>query len=306
MNSRWLLFPMAIAFLCGCGQNIAYPFPEGSGKPNDTGNLKEITNSIGIKLVLIPKGTFVMGSPPDEVGSEDDERRHEVTIIRDYYLGAHEVTQAQYKKVMGKNPSHFQGDQVAERHPQTNRVVKDVDSSNHPVDSVSWEEAVEFCQRLSALPEEKKAGRVYRLPTEAEWEYGCRAGSKAAYGYGNNPDSLGDCAWYDKNSANKTHAIGIKKPNAWGLHDMHGNVWEWCSDWYGDDYYAKSPKDDPKGPLSGSDRVFRGGGWYTPAVICRSAYRSIIQNCLYSTPWGLRASQLSPLLTIRRLSSSRR
>ena len=273
MNSRCLLFSMAIAFLCGCAQDIAYPFPEGSGKPNDAGNLKEITNSVGMKLVLIPKGRFLMGSPPDEVGLDDSERRHEVTISRDYYLGVHEVTQAQYKKVMGKNPSHFQGDQVAERHPQTNRVVKDVDSSNHPVESVSWDEAVEFCQRLSALPEEKKAGRVYRLPTEAEWEYACRAGSQTVYGYGNNAESLGEYAWHDGNSGNKTHSVGQKKPNAWGLHDMHGNAWEWCSDWFGADYYTQSPKDDPKGPLSGSLRVYRGGCWRFPAGFCRSASR---------------------------------
>jgi len=273
MNSRCLLFSMAIAFLCGCAQDIAYPFPEGSGKPNDAGNLKEITNSVGMKLVLIPKGRFLMGSPPDEVGSHDSKRRHEVTISRDYYLGVHEVTQAQYKKVMGKNPSYFQGDQVAERHPQTNRVVKDVDSSNHPVESVSWDEAVEFCQRLSALPEEKKAGRVYRLPTEAEWEYACRAGSQTVYGYGNNAESLGEYAWYDGNSGSKTHSVGQKKPNAWGLHDMHGNAWEWCSDWFGADYYTQSPKDDPKGPLSGSFRVLRGGSWLNPAGFCRSAHR---------------------------------
>ncbi|MFM7842603.1 MAG: formylglycine-generating enzyme family protein, partial [Planctomycetota bacterium] len=138
---------------------------------------KEITNSMGMKLVLIPKGKFLMGSPPTEAERGTDEQQHEVTISRDYYLGAYEVTQGQYMKVMGKNPSYFQGEKVAERHPTTGRVVKDVDSSNFPVEQVSWEEAVEFCRRLSALPEEKKSGRVYRLPTEAEWEYGCRAGS---------------------------------------------------------------------------------------------------------------------------------
>jgi formylglycine-generating enzyme required for sulfatase activity len=197
-----------------------------------------------------------------------------VTISRDYYMGAHEVTQAQYKKVMGKNPSYFQGDKVAIRHPQTNRVVKDVDSSNHPVEAVSWSEAVEFCERLSALPEEKKAGRVYRLPTEAQWEYACRAGSTTAYGCGNDDRSLGDHAWYRQNSNNLTHAVGQKKPNAWGLYDMHGNVWEWCSDWYDQNYYTQSPKDNPQGPDMGSLRVFRGGCWYFPAVNCRSAFRN--------------------------------
>jgi formylglycine-generating enzyme required for sulfatase activity len=240
--------------------------------PDVPGNQpKVLTNSIDMKLVLIPKGTFMMGSPPDEKGSEDDERRHEVTISRDYHLGMHEVTQAQYTKIMGKNPSHFQGDAVAERHPETGRVVKDVDTANHPVEQVSWEDAVEFCQRLSALPEEKKAGRVYRLPTEAEWEYACRAGSQMAYSFGSDEKSLVNFGWYDSNSKEKTHAVGLKKANAWGLYDMHGNVWEWCADWYGE--YPKGSATDPRSPEAGSYRVVRGGSWDSDAVNCRSADR---------------------------------
>lgn len=232
---------------------------------------KTITNSIGMKLVLIPKGTFLMGSPPSEEGSGDDERQHEVTLTKDYYLGAFEVTQAQYKKVMGENPSHFQGDKVAERHPKTGRVVKDVDSSNHPVDEVSWQDAVAFCRKLSALPEERRAGRVYRLPTEAQWEYACRAGSKTAYSFGESSKSLGDYAWFDDNSGDKTHPVGKKKPNAWGLYDMHGNVWEWCSDWYA--AYPRGSATDPAGPSSGSLRVNRGGSWINDSEDCRSASR---------------------------------
>ncbi len=133
---------------------------------------KEIANSIGIKLVLIPKGTFMMGSPKTEEGRVQDETQHQVTISKDYYLGVTEVTQGQYEKVMGTNPSNFQGKKI------------EGSSSNHPVDKVSWEDAVEFCQKLSELPEEKAAGRVYRLPTEAEWEYACRAGRKTAYTFG--------------------------------------------------------------------------------------------------------------------------
>jgi formylglycine-generating enzyme required for sulfatase activity len=233
---------------------------------------KVLTNSIDMKLVLIPKGTFMMGSPPDEKGSEENERRHEVTISRDYHLGMHEVTQAQYKKIMGKNPSNFQGDAVAERHPGTNRVVKDVDSANHPVEQVSWEDAVEFCQRLSALPEEKKAGRVYRLPSEAEWEYACRAGSQTAYSFGSDEKSLVNFGWYGRNSKEMTHAVGLKKANAWGLYDMHGNVWEWCADRYGE--YPKGSATDPRGPEAGSSRVRRGGSWLNGAVYCRSAFRN--------------------------------
>ena len=230
---------------------------------------KTITNSIGMKLVLIPAGTFTMGSPPSEEGF-NDERQHEVTLTQDYYLGAFEVTQAQYEKVMGINPSYFEWYEVVERHPKTGRVVND-DSSNHPVEMVSWEDAVEFCDKLSALPEEKRAGRVYRLPTEAEWEYACRAGSKTAYSFGESRRSLGDYAWFDDNSGDKTHPVGKKKPNAWGLYDMHGNVWEWCSDWYDD--YPRGNATDPMGPRTDSFRVIRGGSWRIEAAHCRSANR---------------------------------
>ena len=221
---------------------------------------KEITNSIGMKLVLIPKGTFMMGSPIEEEGAENDEKQHQVTIGKDYYLGVTEVTQGQYEKVMGTNPSYFQ-----------KRVIRKSDSSMYPVEQVSWEDAVEFCKKLSDLPEEKKAGRVYRLPTEAEWEYACRAGSKAAYSFGANSKTLGDYAWFGENSGNQTHPVGEKKANAWGLYDMHGNVWEWCSDWYG--VYPKGSVSDPSGPSEGSIRVDRGGSWAYGAANCRSAYR---------------------------------
>ena len=240
------------------------------GSPAHAQPPRTTTNSIGMKLVLIPKGTFLMGSPPSERGSED-ERQHKVTITKDYYLSAFEVTQAQYEKVMGKNPSHFQGDRVAERHPETGRVVRDVDSANHPVDSVSYDDAVEFCKKLSELPDEKKVGRVYRLPTEAEWEYACRAGSKTALSIGESAKFLGDYAWFDANCKKQTHPVGEKKPNTWGLYDMRGNVWEWCSDWYGE--YPKGAVNNPIGPEQGSIRVFRGGSWFNLPAICRSAIR---------------------------------
>ncbi len=258
---------------------------------------KEMANSIGMKLVLIPKGTFQMGSPPSEENSRDNEiqrdnkRQHEVTLTRDYYLGAFEVTQVQYEKVMGKNPSYFQGDNVAERHPQTGQRIKEVDSSNHPVEAVSWEDAVEFCLRLSELPEEKSAGRVYRLPTEAEWEYACRAGSTTAFSFGDEPDSLDDYAWFSNNSDFKTHPVGEKKPNAWGLYDMHGNVLEWCSDRYAE--YPKDTVSDPSGPREGVIRVNRGGSWLNEAAFCRSSRRGKFHPANRSGDFGFRVA-LSP------------
>jgi formylglycine-generating enzyme required for sulfatase activity len=252
---------------------------------------KEITNSIGMKLVLIPKGTFMMGSPVEVRIADATE--HEVTISKDYYLGVTEVTQGQYKQVMGTNPSHNQ-----------KRDIRMSDSSMYPVERVSWEDAVAFCKKLSELPEEKKAGRVYRLPTEAEWEYACRAGSKTAYSFGDSGRDLGNYAWFVNNSGSReldsdalwarlqdnpdyktiqeyedtiksagcaTHPVGEKKANAWGLYDMHGNVWEWCSDWYGE--YPKGAVSDPAGPREGSFRVYRGGCWRNRAAQCRSANR---------------------------------
>ena len=239
---------IVLSVLIGGGANLCEAQPP-----------KEIVNSIGIKLVLIPKGTFMMGSPASEQGRDDDETQHEVTISEDYYLGVFEVTQAQYEKVIGTNPSYFQRAKVADQ------------NADLPVESVSWDDAVEFCKRLSDLPEEKKAGRVYRLPTEAEWEFACRAGSTTAYSFGASSKSLGDYAWFGENSGRQTHPVGEKKANAWGLYDMHGNVWELCSDWYGE--YPKGAVSDPSGPNEGSDRVIRGGGWFNGAANFRSAFR---------------------------------
>ena len=170
-------------------------------------------------------------------------------ITKPFYVGAQEVTQAQYQQVMGTNPSHFQ-------------------NAQHPVDSVSWEDAVRFCEKLSALAEEKTAGHRYRLPTEAEWEYACRAGHTTRFSCGESDSSLGDYAWHRENSGLSPHAVGQKRPNAWGLYDMHGNVWEWCADWYEDDADRKVlPADDPTGPATGSDRVYRGGSLEPPTIV---------------------------------------
>lgn len=218
-------------------------------------------NSIGMALVLVPPGEFLMGSTPQQVVRLLDEGRrekdyewyldslpsespqHRVRITRPFYLGLCEVTQAEYQRVMGDNPSRFQGD------------------PDRPVDKASWDDAAEFCRRLSELSEEKASGAVYRLPTEAEWEYACRAGTPTRFSFGDDAAQLGQHAWWNANSQGSTQRGCRLKPNAWNLFDMGGNLWEWCADWHGADYYAKSPVDDPAGPDSGKVRAVRGGAW---------------------------------------------
>jgi len=178
---------------------------------------------MGMKFKLIPAGKFTMGGLLPIEGDD----AHEVTLTKPFKMGVHEVTQAQYEQVMGSNPSKFEG-------------------ADNPVENVSWLEALEFCRKLSALPAEKAAGNVYRLPTEAEWEYACRAGTTTQFSFGDDDSDLGDYAWYADNSDDKTHPVGSKQPNAWGLYDMHGNVWEWCLDWHGD--YPSGAVTDPTGP----------------------------------------------------------
>jgi uncharacterized protein (TIGR02996 family) len=237
----------------------------------------ELVNSLGMRLALVPPGKFRMGSPQGERHRYPDEGpRHEVEITRAFYLGVFPVTQAEYERVTGMNPSHFAaGGQGAE-------AVSGLDTRDFPVDSVSWRDAVAFCEKLSALPEEKLAGRKYRLPTEAEWEYACRAGVLAdpfhfgasASGLevnfdGDHPPSGGEEGPF----LGRTTAVGSYRPNAWGLYDLHGNVCEWCSDWFDEDYYSESPKRNPQGPDAGTSRVLRGGCWNFYGWNCRTAYR---------------------------------
>ena len=210
-------------------------------------NLRPV-NSVGMELKLLPAGKFVMGSHK----GEDDETPHEVVLTRPFYLSVHQVTQEQYQRVIGANPSSFKG-------------------ARTPVEQVSYEDAVQFCWKLSELPAEKAAGRVYRLPTEAEWEYACCAGTTTEYSFGDDEGKLSEYGWFKGNSDGKTHPVGTKKPNPWGLYDMHGNLWEWCQDWYGD--YPAGKAADPQGPPQASFRVFRGGCWNFVARSCRSARR---------------------------------
>ncbi len=264
-NSAFWFAVLALAALtagCGKGPDTNGPSPEATPATE-----KGITNSIGMKLTLIPAGEFMMGSPDSALDASSAKPQHRVRITKPFYLGATEVTQGQYEKVMGSNPSRFK-----ESGPDA------------PVEQVSLEDAQEFCRKLSELAEEKKAGRRYRLPTEAQWEYACRAGNAEKYCYGDDESRLGDYAWYSKNSDGKTHQVGQKKANAWGLYDMHGNVWEWCEDWYDGMYYADFPTDDPTGPPGGSYRVHRGGGWNYFAWVCRSAARSNYGSPGYRDP----------------------
>jgi uncharacterized protein (TIGR02996 family) len=235
-----------------------------------------LTSSVGLSLALIPAGVFWMGSPVGEPDRHADEHpRHRVEITRAFYLGIHPVTQEQFHQVTGDSPSHFSAG--GEGAP----LVRGVGTAHFPVERVSWDDAMAFCHLLSERPEERAAGRVYRLPTEAEWEYACRAGTTSAFHYG---------AWLTSDRANidghlpegeapggrslgRTRPVGMYPPNAFGLHDLHGNVWEWCSDWFDEDYYSRSPAHDPLGSPNGSRRVVRGGGWFYGAPICRSAYR---------------------------------
>ena len=212
----------------------------------ETGAAKKIRDpKTGITFILVEPGSFLMGSPADELNHEPDESQHRVTLTKAFYLGETEVTQAQWKRVMdGKNPSRFSGD------------------DRLPVEQVSWYDCQEFL---------RKAGEGYRLPTEAEWEYACRAGSSMRFCFGDEEEKLGEYAWFSDNYGSTTHPVGQRKPNSWGFLDMHGNVWEWCQDRYG--AYPSGPATDPSGPTSGDPVVLRGGSWYYYPGHCRSANR---------------------------------
>jgi formylglycine-generating enzyme required for sulfatase activity len=256
-----------------------------------------VANSLGMKLVLVPAGKFLMGSPKNEEDRLDDEQQHEVEITQPFYLGKHEVTVGQFKAFVkdtsyrteaetdGKGGRAFDGKEFVNKPEFTWKRIHFAQADDHPVVVVSWNDAVAFCAWLS-----KKEGKTYRLPTEAEWEYACRAGTTSRFNTGDKEDDLkaagniADAAlkmrWADAVWAVKwddgfpfTAPVGTYQANAFGLHDMHGNVWEWCSDWYGEDYYGKSPRQDPHGPGTGKERIARGGAWSTQPKFCRSAFR---------------------------------
>jgi len=262
------------------GESLAFPFSGGAcsacllvlsvlliagcqkrGTPSSSGAPAPVTTPSGAVMLLLPGGWFEVGSDP---AVEKDEKRHRVYVDA-FYIDRFEVTQANYQKLVGANPSRYK-------------------DPNCPVDQVRWTQAAAYCnarsraEGLAACYDPNTwacdfdAGG-YRLPTEAEWEYACRAGSQAAWCFGDDEPRLAKHGWYKANQTRGPHAVGRLAPNAWGLYDVHGNLWEWCNDWYAEDAYAQGPARNPRGPAAGKDRVLRGGCWDSRPNECRSAYR---------------------------------
>ncbi|MBP8130670.1 MAG: SUMF1/EgtB/PvdO family nonheme iron enzyme [Candidatus Hydrogenedentes bacterium] len=245
----------------------------GQPKPGDVQTV-DLGGGVTLELVWIPPGTFTMGSPESEAGRDNDETQHQVTLSKGFWLGKYEVTQGQWERVMGSNPSTFEGD------PRL------------PVETVSWEDCQEFLDKLNG----RVSGGGFRLPTEAQWEYACRAGTATPFHFGQTIST--EQANYDGNYTygngregvyrERTVVVGSFPSNAWGLHDMHGNIWEWCSDWYDSDFYAKSPARDPENTAKSGARVLRGGSWYSNPWYCRSAIRDRVNPSNRDSTWGFR------------------
>ena len=228
--------------------------------------LETLFTPIGMELVLIPPGSFKMGGDKNLEQAEDHETpRHRVHISKTFYMGKYAVTQQEWSLIMNDNPSEFKDEA-------------------RPVERVSWTDVQGFIQKLN----KKEETDTYRLPTEAEWEYAARAGTQNAYNFGPDINTLTQYAWYRKNSEGKTHPVGGLKPNAWGLHDMHGNVHEWGQDWFDRNYHSQSPSNDPSGPSSGLAKVLRGGDWGSEDWYCRCASRSLSSPDRRSSRLGFR------------------
>jgi formylglycine-generating enzyme required for sulfatase activity len=250
---------LVLALLSGCERSDSRQQPVAQAIVTDTNAPAPASISPGASMAEVPAGHFLMGDA-DEV----DATPHEISISS-FFLDKHLVTQEEFEKLMHENPSRWKG-------------------SSNPVEQVRWSDAVRYCNKRSEAEGlqpcyDLKSWRCnfeangYRLPTEAEYEYACRAGTTTSYFSGQTPTRLGDFAWFDKNSGGHPRAVGQKQPNAWNLYDMSGNLWEWCNDFYQVDYYANAPKQDPRGPEAGKTKVVRGGCWRTPADNCRSGYR---------------------------------
>lgn len=261
------MFRLLIAMLLMVAPVWAEDAAPAAMEGSKAGESRTFATDLGLVMQWCPAGTFMMGSPETETDRSRNEALHEVTLTKGFWMGKTEVTQAQWEAVIGMNKSHFKG-------------------ADHPAESMDWYAAMDFPRKLTQR--ERKAGRlpdgfVYRLPTEAEWEYACRAGTKEAFA-----GDLDAMAWYDKNSDQQTHPVALKQANAWGLHDMHGNVWEYCSDGYV--AYPAGAAVDPVGPKDACS-VYRGGCWSAPAPGCRSAIRR------YDMP-GVRRSNTTGLRVV--------
>jgi sulfatase modifying factor 1 len=261
MKTRFGLLPLLMLLIAvGCDDS---PQTQQPTKPVPADlpviELPSFTNTLDMTFKEIPAGTFMMGSPDTEKDRQDDEHQHKVTISKAFYMQTTEVTQGQWKEVMGTEP--WKGKSSVREGP------------NYPATFVSWNDAIAYCKKLS-----EKESKTYRLPTEAEWEYACRAGTETRWSFGNGEKELDAYAWYRENTRDigevYAHQVGLKTPNAFGLYDMHGNVHEWCHDYFEEDYYKQSPAKDPTGPTSGSSRALRGGSWGVFRRFSRSAVRN--------------------------------
>ncbi|MFN9733782.1 MAG: SUMF1/EgtB/PvdO family nonheme iron enzyme [Microcystis sp.] len=229
---------------------LKLPSTSPSDEPIKPTFTEKLPGGLQLEMVELPGGEFMMGSPDSDPDAQSNEKPQHQVKVNSFAIGKYPITQAQYQAVMGNNPSYFKNN------PQ------------NPVERVSWNDAQAFCQKLSQI-----TGKTYRLPTEAEWEYACRAGTTTRYYFGDDANQLGDYAWHNGNSQDKTHPVGQKRPNAWGLYDMSGNVWEWCEDnWH--DNYIGAPKDGSAWLTNDNDyQILRGGSWYLNPNFCRSAFR---------------------------------
>jgi formylglycine-generating enzyme required for sulfatase activity len=247
---KQLLVMVLLAALIGCSSTTQVTQTTTQVKSETVKAVKKIDSGTietfnGIDFVYIPAGSFIMGSDSTR---ENEKPAHKVTITKGFWLGKYEVTQEQWEKVMGKNSSYFRG-------------------VNFPIEHVTWDEIQSFITKLN----DKK----YRLPTEAEWEYACRAGSTTKYYFGEDDKKLEKHCWFgDDNESGTTHPVGYKNPNRWGLYDVYGNVWEVCQDYFGFEYYTQSPEENPKGPAEGKSRIIRGGCWSCSDKTCNSTYRN--------------------------------
>lgn len=260
LSSVVILCIAAMFTINRCEQKSRLP---DTGKATPVPAIQRWTNSIGMSFVVIPAGSFTMGSA-SSASESHEQPPHPVTISRPFSMAVTELTQAQWKIVMGSDPSKFEGD-------------------NLPVEQVGWDDAMEFIRKLNSM----EGTTRYRLPTEAEWEYACRAGKMQ-----DRDDGLGSVAWYDPNSGGTTHPVGQKEANAWGLYDMLGNVYEWCEDWKG--AYASGHVTDPRGPSSGQGRVVRGGSWYVHANRTLPFFRDFLTPGERRSDVGLRVVAVAP------------